>query len=120
MAQYLLALHTADDAAREPMSDEQMQQFMERINALEREMRAADALLYSGRLVSADRARVVRVEDGETLITDGPFAETKEHLGGFYIIEAKNLKDALSWASKTSACIARPIEMRPFFATRGT
>ena len=119
MAQYLLALHTADDEAREPMSDEDMQRFMERIAALEQEMRAADALRYSGRLVAPERARVVQVERGETLITDGPFAETKEQLGGFYIIEARNLDDALSWASKTSACIERPIEVRPFFATRG-
>jgi len=120
MAHYLLALHTDDDQTREPMTDDEMQRFMERINALEQEMREADALLYSGRLVSPDRARVVQAERGETLITDGPFAETKEQLGGFYIIEAKNLEDALSWASKTSACIERPIEVRPFFATRGT
>ena len=120
MAHYLLALHTDDDQTREPMTDDEMQRFMERINALEQEMREAAALLYSGRLVSPDRARVVQAERGETLITDGPFAETKEQLGGFYIIEAKNLEDALSWASKTSACIERPIEVRPFFATRGT
>ena len=119
MAHYLLGLHTDDDQTREPMTDEEMERFMERINALEQEMRAADALLYSGRLVAPERARVVQVERGETLITDGPFAETKEQLGGFYIIEAKNLDDALSWASKTSSCIERPIEVRPFFATHG-
>jgi hypothetical protein len=118
MARYLLALHTAEDGPREPMTDEEMQQLMERIDALEQEMRAADALVYSGRLEGAEGARVVRVESGETLITDGPFAETKEQLGGFYIVEAQDMDEALSWASKTSSCIARPIEVRAFFAAR--
>ena len=118
MGKFLLALHTVEGEAREPMTDEQMQQLMAGINALEEEMRAADALVYSGRLEGADGARVVRVDSGETLVTDGPFAETKEQIGGFYIIEAPDMSDALSWASKTAACIARPIEVRAFLATR--
>jgi hypothetical protein len=81
-------------------------------------MTAADALVHSGRLAEAETARVVRAERGETLITDGPFAETKEQLGGFYIVNAKDMDEALSWASKTSACIGRPIEVRPFFGLR--
>ena len=52
------------------------------------------------------------------MITDGPFAETKEQLGGFYIVNAKDLDEALSWASKTTACIGPPIEVRPFAAAR--
>jgi hypothetical protein len=119
MAQYLLALHTTADGAREPMTDEQMQEFMRRIGELEQEMNESNALVYSGRLEDPDTAKVVRAENGEAMITDGPFAETKEHLGGFYIVNATDMDQALSWASKTSACIGRPIEVRPFFASRG-
>lgn len=86
---------------------------MRKIGELEQEMTAADALVHSGRLADADAARVVRVERGETLTTDGPFAETKEQLGGFYIVNASDIDEALAWASKTSACIGRPIEVRP-------
>ena len=114
MARYLLSVHTVEGEAREPMTDEQMQQLMGQIGELEREMNAADALVYSGRLADADTATVVRVEQAQTLTTDGPFAEAKEHLGGFYIVDANDLDEALSWAAKTSACIGRPIEVRPF------
>jgi hypothetical protein len=119
LAQYLLSVHTVEGEAREPTTDEQTQEFMRKIGELEQEMKAADALVYSGRLADVDTARVVRVERDETMISDGPFAETKEHLGGFYIVNANDIDEALSWASKTSACIGRPIELRPFFAMRG-
>jgi hypothetical protein len=119
MAQYLLSVHTVDGEPREPMTDEQMQGLMRTVGELEQEMNAADALVYSGRLADVDTATVVRVERGETLTTDGPFAEAKEHLGGFYIVNASDLDEALSWASKTSACIRRPIEVRPFYEMPG-
>jgi hypothetical protein len=95
------------------MSDEQMQEFMGKIGALEQEMNAANALVASGRLADVDAA-TVRVEDGETLTTDGPFAETKEHLAGFYIVNASDIDEALTWASKTTACFGQPIEVRQF------
>jgi hypothetical protein len=119
MTQYLLSVHTVEGEAREPMTEEQMQELMRKVGELEREMTAADALVYSGRLADVDTATVVRVEGGETLTTDGPFAEAKEHLGGFYIVNASDIDVALSWASKTSACIERPIEVRPFFERPG-
>jgi hypothetical protein len=72
-----------------------------------------------GRLHQADSATVVRVSNGETLTTDGPFAESKEHLGGFYIVEADDLDSALSWASKTAACVDTAIEVRPFWDQSG-
>jgi hypothetical protein len=118
MAQYLLSVHTVEGEERGPTTDDQMQEMMRRISELEQEMSAADALVYSGRLADADTATVVRVEAGETLTTDGPFAEAKEHLGGFYIVNANDIDEALSWASKTSECIGRPIEVRPFFDMR--
>ena len=120
MAQYLLSVHTVEGEAREPMSEEEMRQFMERVGVLEEEIKSAGAWVFSGRLHEPDTATVVRVSDGEVLTTDGPFAEAKEHLGGFYIIEADDLDAALGWASKTAACIDRPIEVRPFWGEPGS
>ena len=119
MARYLLSVHTVEGEAREPMSGEQMQGFMRKVGELEQEMESADALVYSGRLHGPETATVVSVTDGEVLTTDGPFAEAKEHLGGFYIVNANDLDGALSWGSKTSACVGRPIEVRPFFEMPG-
>src|SRR5215216_6059771 len=113
MARYLLSTHTVEGEARSPMTDDEMEQFMTRIGALEEEMRAAGAWVFSGRLHGPDAATVARSNGGKVLTTDGPFAEAKEHLGGFYIVEAEDLDSAIGWASKTAAIIAAPIEVRP-------
>jgi len=116
MSQYLLSVHTAADGGdqpAEPMRPEQFQQLM----ALEEEMKATGAWLFSGRLTEPDVATVVRPSAGEALLTDGPFVESKEHLAGFYIIEADDLDAALKWATRTTAVIGAPIEVRPFVAT---
>jgi hypothetical protein len=97
----------------DPMTDEEMQHFFKRVGVLEEEMKSAGALVFSGRLTEPDTATVVRMSSGEVLTTDRPFAESKEHLGGFYIIEARDLDAALAWASKTVAAIKEPIEVRP-------
>jgi hypothetical protein len=114
MTHYLLSAHSVEGEAREPMSAEEMQQVMHRVGVLEEEMRSAGAWVFGGRLHEPESATVVRVTDGDVLTTDGPFAESKEHLGGFYIIEAADLEAALSWASKTAACVKTAIEVRPF------
>jgi hypothetical protein len=114
MAQYLLSVHSVEGEARDPMSEQEMGQFMERVGVLEEEMKSAGAWLFGGALHEPETATVVRVSDGEVLTTDGPFAEAKEHLGGFYIIEADDLDAALAWASKTTAAVSKPIEVRPF------
>jgi hypothetical protein len=95
------------------MTDEEMQQSWKQIQALNEEMKAAGAWVFSARLHEPDTATVVRMSAGEVLTTDGPFAESKEHLGGFYLIEAEDLDAALAWASKASAAVGRPIEVRP-------
>ena len=119
MSQYMLAVYSSDEP-REPMTDEEMQRGFAVVHAIEEEMRAANALVYSGRLLEPARARVVRPRRRMGKTTDGPFAETKEHIGGFYIINAEDLDAALAWAAKTSAAIERPIEVRPFWeAPRG-
>ena len=116
MARYLLSVHTVDRAAPEPMTDEAMQESWKQVGILEREMKATGAWVFSGRLHEADTSTVVRVAGGELLTTDGPFAESKEHLGGFYIIEAADLDAALGWASKVTKAVGQPIEVRPFAA----
>ena len=100
------------------MTGAQMQNFMRKIGELEEELTEANALVYSGRMADANAAAVVRVERGEAITTDGPFAETKEQIGGFYIVDASDLEEALSWAAKASRCVGRPIEVRPFVGLR--
>src|SRR5687768_882096 len=114
MATYLLSHHSVEDEAREPMSDEEMQKFMTQIHSLEEEMRSTGTYVFGGALHDTDTATVVRVAGGDVLTTDGPFAESKEHLGGFYIIEAEDLDAALRWAARTAEAVNHPIEVRPF------
>jgi hypothetical protein len=114
MTRYLLSVHTVEGEARDPMTDEEMQQSYTQVLLIEEEMKAAGAWVFSGRLHDPDTASVVRQSDGDVLTTDGPFAESKEHLGGFYIIEAEDLDAALAWASKVTEVIKTPIEVRPF------
>lgn len=114
MTRYLLSVHTVEGEAREPMTDEEMQQSYKQVLLIEEDMKSAGAWVFSGRLHEPDTATVVRQSDADVLTTDGPFAESKEHLGGFYIIEAEDLDAALAWASKVTEVIKTPIEVRPF------
>jgi hypothetical protein len=114
MTQYLLSVHTGADGGAEPAEPMGPEQF-QHVLALEEEMKAAGAFLFSGRLTEPDVATVVRVSAGDALTTDGPFVESKEHLAGFYIVEADDLDAALRWATKTAAIIGMPIEVRPFW-----
>lgn len=117
MPKYLLSAHSVEGETRQPMSDEEMRQSWKQVSILEREMVSAGIWVFSGQLHEPDTATVVRVSNGEVLTTDGPFAESKEHLGGFYIIEAKDLDDALGWASRVTRAIHVPVEVRPFAGT---
>ena len=114
MAKYLLSTYSVEGAVREPMPQEEMQKSWKQISTLEQEMKSGGAWVFSGRLHEPDTATVVRMSDGKLLTTDGPFAESKEHLGGFYIIEAKDIDAALAWAAKVTSCIHAPIEVWPF------
>jgi hypothetical protein len=117
MPQYLLSVHSVAGEVGEPMTDEEMQQSWKQIQVLNEELKSAGAWVFGGALYDPDTATVVRMSGGEVLSTDGPFAESKEHLGGFYIIEAEDLDAALAWASKTTAAVGKPIEVRPFRAS---
>jgi hypothetical protein len=113
MPQYLLSVH-GSGSSPEQVTDEEMRRGFETVGKLETEMKAANALVFSGRLSDPDRARVVRPSRAKVRMTDGPYAETKEQLGGFYILEAPDLDTALGWASTVVLAINTPIEVRPF------
>jgi hypothetical protein len=89
------------------------------IQALEAEMKSAGAWVFAGRLHDVDTATVVRVSAAVVATTDGPFVEAREHLCGFYIVEAADLDAALGWASSVTRTISAPIEVRPFADTAG-
>jgi hypothetical protein len=102
------------EARGQPKTPEEMQTFMEGVAALEAEMKGSGAFVFGGALHDPDAATVVRGSDGDLVTTDGPFAESKEHIGGFYIINADDLDEALAWAGKVVEAIHAPIEVRPF------
>ena len=115
MTHYLLSVHSVEGEVRQPMTDEEMAQSHQQLGVLEQEMKSAGAWVFSGRLHEPDTATtVVRLSGGEVVTTDGPFVESKERLGGFYIIEAEDLDAALTWASRVTEAIKVPIEVRPF------
>jgi hypothetical protein len=119
MPRYLLSIHTVEGEARPPMSEEEMQRSWQEIQAIEADMQSSGAWVFSGRLHDSDTATVVRASGGDVLTTDGPFVEAKEHLGGFYIIEAADLDAALGWATRVTHATSRPIEVWPFADTAG-
>jgi hypothetical protein len=117
MATYLLAVHTGGESVRRRTSDEDRARSWQEMLALEEDMVSSGAWVFSGHLTEPDTATVVRVSEGEAMMTDGPFVETKEHIAGYYVIEAEDLDAALRWAARVTAVIGVPIEVRPFAAT---
>lgn len=114
MTQYLLSVwHSPDN---NPITDdpEVMQKAFEQVDAFNTEVMAAGVWVFGGGLHAPESATVVRATDGDPIMTDGPFAETKEQLGGFWIIEAPDLDAALAWAAKGAAACMGPVEVRPF------
>ena len=118
MSQYLLSTYAVEgESSQEPPPPEAMQAMMERIIGLEAEMEATGTFVFGGHLQGPDAATVVRMGDTELIMTDGPFVESKEHIAGFYIINAADLDAALVWARKVVEALNHPIEVRPFRAT---
>ena len=112
MKMYLLAVH--DNPGLPVPSPEEMQEAFAAVDTFNAEVKAKGAWVFAGGLHPASIATVVTAKDGEVLTTDGPYAETKEHLGGFWIIAAADLDEALAWAAKGSAACGGPVEVRPF------
>lgn len=112
MTRYLLSMYQPDGPAPEP---EILDPIMRDINAVEQQMKDAGVWVFSGGLHEPSTATVVQAQGDDVLITDGPYVEGKEHLGGFTIIEAPDLDVALEWGSKLARAIRLlPIEVRPF------
>jgi hypothetical protein len=111
MPQYLLSVYQPDGPTPPP---ETMDRIVADLDALNQEMRAAGAWVFSGGLHPPSTATVVRVQGNQTLTTDGPFAEGKEHVGGFTIVRAPDLDAALEWGRRLAAATTLPIEVRPF------
>jgi len=112
MKQYLLSVHMVDGEP-EP-SPEEIQQSYKDVDAFNAELQQKGIWVFGGGLEPADVATVVRSQGGDVLTSDGPFAEAKEHMGGFWVIKAEDLDDALRWAAKGSAACQGPVEVRPF------
>jgi len=116
MTQYLVAIHHPDDYDQSA-EDEAMSRD---IDALNDEMLAAGVKIFVGGLSPARSARSLRAQSGgKVLITDGPYLETKEHIGGFWILEAANLDKALAWGRKAVVACRAPVEVRPFGSPNG-
>jgi hypothetical protein len=112
MKQYMLAVHSVEGAPAP--SAEEMQASFGQVEKVNTELQAAGVWVFGGGLLPADSATVVRIQNGSTTMTDGPFAETKERLGGFWVLRCADLDEALAWAAKCAAACVAPIEVRPF------
>ncbi len=111
MKQYLLSVY---HPAGEPLPPEVQEKAGREVDALNQEMKSVGAWVFAGGLHPSSTATVVRLQDGELITTDGPFAEGKEHIGGFWVIQAPDLDAALEWGRKATRACAVPIEVRPF------
>jgi hypothetical protein len=120
MKQYLLSIYQPDGEAPPP---ELLEPVMRNVNALIQEAKTAGAWVFNGGLHPPSTATVVRFKNGDMLVTDGPFAEGKEHVGGFMIVKVPDLDSALQWARKFARALTLPgweaegglpIEVRPF------
>ena len=110
MKQYLLSVYHPEDNVPEP---EVVDKIMADVDALNAEFQQTGAWVFAGGLYPSSTATVVRAEGGEILVTDGPFVEGKEHIGGFWVIQAPDLDSALEWGRKATLACAAPIEVRP-------
>lgn len=115
MPQYLVAIHHPDDY--DPSLEGEA--MIRDISALNVEMDAAGARVFAGGLEPAPRAKSLRKRrSGEVVITDGPYIETKEHIGGFWILEAADMEEALEWGRKAVVACRAPVEVRAFHRVR--
>jgi hypothetical protein len=113
MPQYLVAIHHPDDYDSS-LEDAAM---VRDIDVLNEEMEAAGARFFAGGLQSAPHAKSLRKQrNGEVIITDGPYTEAKEHIGGFWILDAANMDEAVAWGRKAVIACRAPVEVREFLA----
>lgn len=112
MTQYLVAIHLPDDYDPSVAEDEAMDRDIDTLNE---EMKGAGIRIFVGGLRPASSAKNLRTQpDGQTIISDGPYLKTTEHVGGFWVLEAADLNEALIWGSKAAVACRAPVEVRPF------
>ena len=111
MKTYLLSVYQPDGPIPAP---EVLEKISRDLDALNADMKAAGSWVFAGGLFPPSTSTVVRAQDGEILTTDGPFAEGKEHLGGFTIVTAPDLDAALGWGRRLAEVTTLPVEVRPF------
>jgi hypothetical protein len=113
MPQYLVAIHHPDNY--DPSTEDEA--MVRDIDVLNEEMAGAGARFFAGGLQSARRAKSLRKQPGgKVLVTDGPYLETKEHIGGFWIVDAANMDEAVAWGRKAVAACRASVEVREFLA----
>jgi len=110
--QYLLLIHGAEEQW-ESRTDEEREAMYREYSALSNDLREQGKLLSANELQPESSATTISVRDGETIVTDGPFAETKEALGGYYLIEAESLDEAIEWAARIPGARHGSVEVRP-------
>ncbi len=111
MKKYLLSVYQPEGG--NPPA-EVLDKIMRDVDALNQELKATGTWVFAGGLHLSSTATVVRLQDGEMLVTDGPFVEGKEHIGGFWVIQVPDLDAALEWGRKATRACTVPIEVRPF------
>jgi hypothetical protein len=111
MKRYLLSVY---QPAGDPPPPDVLGPIVARLDALDAELRDAGAKVFSGGLHDPSTATVVRASEGDVVMTDGPFVEAKEHLGGLTIVQAEDLDEALAWGRRLAEATTLPIEVRPF------
>ncbi|CAM4274029.1 YciI family protein [Nocardia ninae] len=109
MKQYLLSIYQPDGDGVPDNIDE----IMRDVDAVNDDLKSSGAWVFAAGLHPPSTATVVRVKDDEALVTDGPYVEGKEHIGGFTIIQSADLDEALEWGRRLAAAITLPIEVRP-------
>ena len=112
MTQYMLSVHHRE--GDQMPTGEEAQQVYAAVDAFNEEVRAAGAWVFAGGLHPIDASTTVDATGSDVVTTDGPFAESKEYLGGFWVIEAADLDAALEWATRGSRACRGPVEVRPF------
>ena len=112
MTQYLLSVHHAGSGP--DLTEEEKQQSFADTGACNQRMIDAGAFVFAGGLLPPDSATTVRQAGADILVTDGPYLETKEHLGGFWVLDVADLDAALAWAKEATAACRLPVEVRPF------
>ena len=112
MTQYLLSVFYEE--GQEPPSPEAMEQIYRDVDVLNEKLKDEGAWVFGGGLHEPDTATVVRMAGDDVMTTDGPYAEAKEQIGGFWVIEAPDLDVALDWAAQATKACQGPVELRPF------